>query len=946
MRLVRNENTDEVNKRVNELEHELFKLKEETSKLYEKDYITNYSTPIAPLRVSEKSKIKCSSNKVSTSTKSGGSKQRLGSGYSSTSLNTRKAKPYSYEDENGSQVIENKNSSDDKNFGNREQYKANISLFSRKYDFEYDPESKYYQVNFKSLGGDLVRDYESKKELEESSFHKQLEEIVVDVPFLGTRNTKGKLAAPIMSYISNTINDFEDEVVYKDSYSPNTIKMLKKSSLLSHNSAFPSSTNSSTFQDSSNKDETNTKEYLTKDVHEEEEKEEKESGAGRLKISNNFLSNIPSIMSEKSGSDIKPLYENEREMLLRRIQSLEVIESSQHMLVLEAQNREQQYKIRNDELQKQLEYKETKLSLQNQEFEMLQRDMNVLKQEKRSLEEKFKQLEMHWANEYSDLHRYKVEYEVVQQQNKVLIEEKASFISGIESDRERYRQMENTNTRLLLQVRNLEERNMELTNKNITLQETTDALTKDYNKIFQQYTSLLTDHNCLRKNEDILNESIAEMQIKEKDMEKELKRMKEKLQGFDITERLVENLQSEMKELKEERHHILGEKDTLSSENKNLTKQIKRLEEIQYEMKNQILDYTLENQKLKKLIKNTFIPLLPSTEHASTINHVLTILSAKENSRMNTKNLEDLYLSSNGKSKKEDKFEDKNILNSRNSPRNDDKNIKLQCGENLKNRESVVDSNQELTDRSKSKLNEINSSITDDKLITEKLSVKKIQDREKDIISEISVDHLTNKIEETDTFQSTNEKEICLLNEISDSKMHVPKQENSILSTQVNNSLNKTYSLDLSNNQIIDEIVIREQKPDLLNHVVPHNIPTNIIGQIGNVLSKGNIPVVPIKTKQTFSDKDIYKIADSKLFEVSDNNLVDHGMLLENYEKQLFLLTVEKNQIEVELSTIPNNPWGQKKKEYEYNEYLQTRLLEIKGSLSSIHEKIKNLRME
>ncbi|KAH7649829.1 putative coiled coil [Cryptosporidium bovis] len=676
-----------------------------------------------------------------------------------------------------------------------------------------------------------------------------------------------------------------------------------------------------------------------------------------LMVSNDFLSKIP------DGSEMNLINDkfekSEKEQLIKRIQSLEVIESSQKMLILETQNREQQHRIRCEELQRQLEYKETKLLLLNQDYESLKKDNALLSEEKEIIKKKYTEMESNWNQEYAMLYKYKVDYELLSKKNDILMEEKSSFITMIESDKERYRKMELNHQNLLLNLNNLEKRNNEIVERSSKLQEDNDSLSREYNKLFHKYTSLISEYGAIKKNEEKLNSNIVELQDCNKKLTIENNDIFEKFKFLTLTEKNLENTQEKNIELENEISAIKKERDILTAENKIIEKKIKTNEELVYELKNKILDYTLENQRLKKLIKETLIPILPESEHNSTIGHVLTVLNAKENSRFSVKLLEEEYLNNQKKGNDDIKgdinYNDiietwKNVENPFTPKRFDVKNNRMGTLENNGTNSFSFHKSENKTPVKvcKSKIDDIKNIHSDNKHISD-LDIKKLN---KIAPASSNVDEII-------------AKSCPIISDNNDSKIDAGKLYKS--SPDLVN-----YKQDIK----IDENIGRDEKfekgvniltPRPLvkgedDHTVPVTLPIKLENKIKHSLEdEENIPVIPLnddntdetgnsgKSNMNINFEDI-NIKEHENLQENEGNVLkcshinDCVKMIDNYEKQILLLNVEKVQLESELAVLPRDNWSISSKEKEERDNIERRLMEIQNSIFKASSGINKIK--
>ncbi|KAH8583298.1 putative coiled coil [Cryptosporidium sp. chipmunk genotype I] len=726
---------------------------------------------------------------------------------------------------------------------------------------------------------------------------------------------------------------------------------------------------------------------------EDEGNQELEDQKNGLAVSNSFLSRLPSSNQAQLMMASQQYEQNERDLLLKRIQSLEVIESSQKMLILETQNKEQQYRIRSEELQKQVEYKDTKLLLLNQDYEILKRDFGLLKDEKEMLKNKFTEMETHWNEEYGNLYKYKIDYEILSKQNETLMIEKNSFINLIEQDKERYRKMELNNTSLMLNVDNLEKRNHEVVERCSKLQEDNDSLSREYNKLYQKYTALLSEYTVSKKNEENLNAALVELQDTNKKLDIEGRDMKEKYKTLSATERVLEQLQESNAGLIGEVSALKEERDILSADYKILEKKYKTSEESVHEMKNQLLDFTLENQKLKKLIKQTIIPLIPDAEYNSTIGHILMVLNAKENSRMSIKVLEEEYLnnisnSGKGKNKDELQLEVSKAWKGIESPFSPKKMSYMMNRLSIDHHQSNTISRLSLSPKSvgnTTNLEKKSSSLSPLHSSSPKSLNNKFKNTNKNAQSPKSFKYNSNlnKFEKLSPKGHQPDKDELKTNSMPilekgniNEKVVIPKLFNSCPDLNRDKDENTKILIQEEKNQEIFKkgVQIVTPRPFVIDeddHSVPAILPKRLEGKIKNVLENEDkiIPVIPesissMNEKEPYEDDIILKkdnIEDGPEFLSEKEKKKDHGepvdandknspsindtiRMIDNYEKQILLLNVEKVQLEAELAALPKDNWLKNTKEKENRDNIERRILEIQNSIIKASSNIKHLK--
>lgn len=734
--------------------------------------------------------------------------------------------------------------------------------------------------------------------------------------------------------------------------------------------------------------------YLNQSSFEEEngekaeEKEEDGDDKSGLTVSNSFLSRLPMGSHAQTIMASQKYEQNEKDLLMKRIQSLEVIESSQRMLILETQNKEQQYRIRSEELQKQLEYKDTKLLLLKQDHEILKRDFDLLKDEKDLIKKKFTEMEAHWNEEYGNLYKYKIDYEILSKQNETLMTEKNSFVNLIEEDKERYRKMELNHTNLLLNVDNLEKRNHEIVERCSKLQEDNDSLSREYNKLYQKYTSLLSEYGASKKNEENLNVEVVELQDANKKLSIECKDMMEKYKTLSATERILEQLQESNVGLIGEVSALKEERGILSADYKILEKKFKTSEESIHEMRNQLLDFTLENQKLKKLIKQTIIPLIPEAEYSSTIGHIWTVLNAKENSRMSIKVLEEEYLNNSdngqcgkGKSKElqmeasrawkgvESQFSPKKLVHMVNGGLSLDHqngtlaNASLSPKSGKSSPPKTYKNSSKLKDVGEGNMSPGPSSRYNSNLSKfEKLSPNKFNKVE---LSTRSLPVFDKSYDSGGKDANSRLYNSCP--ELEDHNHDKAGGEKSIKQQRGGEALAKQETFKRG-------VQVQTPRPfvaDEDDHAVPVVLPKRLEGKIRDVLENEDkvIPVIPEDSGtsekkrcddiviggngdsnplENGSEKDGHKTEDCGLlpdFKGDNRTAVSDSIrIIDNYEKQLLLLNVEKVQLEAELSTLPKDNWSRNAKEKESKDNIERRIMEIQNSIIKASSSIKNIK--
>ncbi|KAH8740640.1 hypothetical protein FG386_002602 [Cryptosporidium ryanae] len=909
------------------LEYEFSKLRKETGLLYEneyvKDFLENYQR-----NENVKSRNNYFSRKINRPL--------------SGDVSSNETEAYSYDNvtpHRGKKGPTNKHKPFANDFNNFNGNKlGGITIFSRKYGSNENVDNGMVSLDRKGARGDLVksRNNSSKntrlkekkvREFKKRSYPKELD---INGRYSSSDNEK---------YMSKSDEEDKDEINLNNknrNYSKKDEKIIY-------------------YLNGSLDEGSETYEYESKGKLYKEDESGTNSEAGGLMVSNNFLSKIP------GGSEINLLNnkfeQGEKEKLIKRIQSLEVIESSQKMLIFETQNREQQHRIRCEELQKQLEYKETKLLLLNQDYESLKKDNALLNEEREIIKKKHTEMESHWNKEYSTLYKYKVDYEFIYKQNEILMEEKNSFIATIESDKERYRSMELNHQNLLLNLDNLEKRNHEIVERCSKLQEDNDSLSRDYNKLFQKYTSLLSEYGAIKKNEEKLNSNIVELQDKNKKLTVENNDIIEKFKFLSMTEKSLENTQEKNTELENEISAVKRERDILIAENRIVEKKIKNNQELIYELKNQIFDYTLENQKLKKLIKETLIPILPVSEHNSTIGHVLTVLNAKENSRFSVKLLEEEYLNNESKGKEGTKC-DINYSDI------------IETWKNIEN---------PFTPRITNKSNKQINSLENNNLST--LESGKIES--KTSISESRIDNTkrsySNKVKQFDLNMNkldnvaptnfyTNEiisKSCPMISDNNKDKINVERAYKS--SPDFTHAGLEDIEIENNVHKIEKGINILTPRPlvkGVDDHTVPAILPIKLENKIRHSLDdEKNIPVIPLNDDNLDETDSNEKHNMNSNFEDMGINLVEHVdinenenetqecthindciKMIDNYEKQMLLLNVEKVQLESELAVLPRDNWSKNSKEREERDNIERRLVEIQNSIFKASSNIKKIK--
>ncbi|KAF7456381.1 putative coiled coil protein [Cryptosporidium felis] len=929
-----------------EFESELAKLGEETSLLYKdeyvKDFIENYHVENKQSRENKKSSKQDSQINPNTG-------------------KNRAPQPYSYDIQPGEKEEANgplnrekgRHRKNDKNHRIKSVHKnrhathgleqnnlavsankgGELNVFSRKYGSQDEGlGTRFVSLNINEVRGDVVKSSRSKENPNTRSVPKDSKKCPENQ---GSKQTRLKIKRTLIPSSSSSEENLET-----DNYE-SSLEDQKKQHFSNHDEKIKYYLDQSSFDEDNNSD---------------DENEEKKNG---LTISNKFLSELP---TNNKIQEINQLYEqNERDMLMKRIRSLEVIESSQKMLILETQNREQQYRIRSEELQKQLEYKDTKLLLLNQDYENLKRDFNLLTDEKEMLKKKYSEMEGHWNEEYSQLYRYKMDYEIVSKHNETLLTEKNSFINLIEEDKERYRKMEINNTTLSFTVENLEKRNHEIVERCSKLQEEKDSLSREYNKLYHKYTALLSDYSASKKNSENLNSKMVELEDLNKRLTIESTDIREKYKTLADTERALEQLQDSNTGLLGQISSLKEERDILSAEYKILEKKFKAGEESSYEMKNQILDFTLENQKLKKLIKQTIIPLIPDAEYNSTIGHILTVLNAKENSRMSTKVLEEEYLNNvnenKPKTKEELSSEVSKIWKGIESPFSPKKLVHLNSG-GLPRVDYHKNTKFELSPKADVNLEKLGFEIND-------TSPEKVYSNLRKF--ERMALRSPNSREELKTGPTT------LLKDTNDNERVVPT---SFKGSQVFDKGEKKSNSEFKSVDDKEDfkrgVSVVTPRPYTLNdendHSVPILLPKKLESNIRSALENDDvIPVIPElhTSKDNFTDSGALEVCGSKQenqwegtkkenerIEATEtqtgggetSNVADSIRMVDNYEKQILLLNVEKLQLEAELATLPGENWSKNAKERENRTYLERRILEIQNSIVKASSSIKSIK--
>ncbi|PPS98114.1 Uncharacterized protein GY17_00000659 [Cryptosporidium hominis] len=1008
-----------------EFESELAKLRKETSLLYKneyvKDFLENYHLEINEAKENSKGRWNNKGENLQT---------RRNFKSTKNDINVGTYQPYSYEVEyktehesddystrkNVKSLKERKKEKTGKKKGkknlvdggminnNNNNNNNGFAVFSRKYGTEDVINGKgYLTMDLSEIKGDIVKSPKKKT----SQIHGESK----------TNKKKGNLSSASKNLKKNDLKDSKKQtILYHNKKLSNPDSKLE---VISQSYSIFSSSSSSSSEESENEYRDQIKKYKKRHYSKGDEKikyyldqsssleddneggdedegiqKEFEDQTNGLAVSNSFLSRLPNNSQAQALLASQQYEQNERDLLMKRIQSLEVIESSQKMLILETQNKEQQYRIRSEELQKQVEYKDTKLLLLNQDYEILKKDFALLKDEKEMLKNKYTEMEAHWNQEYGNLYKYKVDYEILSKQNETLMIEKNSFINLIEEDKERYRKMELNNTSLMLNVDNLEKRNHEIVERCSKLQEDHDSLSREYNKLYQKYTALLSEYTASKKNEENLNASLVELQDINKKLDIEGRDMKEKYKTLSATERVLEQLQESNAELIGEISALKEERDILSADYKILEKKYKTSEESMHEIKNQLLDFTLENQKFKKLIKQTIIPLIPNAEYNSTIGHILMVMNAKENSRMSTKVLEEEYLNNinnNGKGKNKDELqlEVSKVWKGIESPFSPKKISYMMNGLSIDHQSSTMSrllspksvskttnlekkslnspSNSSSPKSLKNKFNNMNKNGQSPKSVKynsnlnkfEKLSPKGHQ---------LNKDELTTKsMPILDGGGHINEKVVVpkLFNSTPD-LYHADKNENGKTLNQ--NQEEKNHDSFKKGVQIVTPrpLVIDDD-----DHSIPVILPKRLEGKIKDVLENEDkiIPVIP-KNISSFNDKEQYNddiildnvdIEDESEFALDigkkeeNNEFVDKInknlpsvndtiRMIDNLEKQILLLNVEKVQLEAELSTLPKDNWSKNEKEKKNKDNIERRILEIENSIIKASSNIKHLK--
>ncbi|KAK9170911.1 Uncharacterized protein cmbei_8002270 [Cryptosporidium meleagridis] len=1002
-----------------EFESELAKLRKETSLLYKneyvKDFLENYHSEINEAKENSKERWNNKGENLQTrrnfkSTKNG--------------INAGAYQPYSYEVEYKSEH-ESDDYSKKKNVKSLKERKKDktgkkgrkdlvdgemnnnnnnngFAVFSRKYGTDdVISGKKYLTMDLSEIKGDVVKSPKKKT----FQIHGESK----------TNRKKGNLSSVSKNPKKNDLKNSKKQTILHHNK-----KLSNPDSKLEVNSqpysVVSSSSSSSSFEESENEYKDQIKKYKKRHYSKGDEKikyyldqsssleddnegedeaesiQEFEDQKNGLAVSNSFLSRLPNNSQVQALMESQKYEQNERDILMKRIQSLEVIESSQKMLILETQNKEQQYRIRSEELQKQVEYKDTKLLLLNQDYEILKRDFALLKDEKEMIKNKFTEMEAHWNQEYGNLYKYKVDYEILSKQNETLMIEKNSFINLIEEDKERYRKMELNNTSLMLNVDNLEKRNHEIVERCSKLQEDHDSLSREYNKLYQKYTALLSEYTASKKNEENLNASLVELQDINKKLDIEGRDMKEKYKTLSATERVLEQLQESNAELIGEISALKEERDILSAEYKILEKKYKASEESIHEIKNQLLDFTLENQKFKKLIKQTIIPLIPDAEYNSTIGHILMVMNAKENSRMSTKVLEEEYLNNvnnNGKGKNKDELqlEISKVWKGIESPFSPKKISYMMNGLSIDHQSSTM--SRLLSPKSVSKTTNVEkSSLKSPSNSSSPKSLKNKFNMNKNGQSPKSAKYNSN----LNKFEKLSPKGNQLnMDELTTKSMPVLNGEGHInekvVVPKLFNSTPDLYHGDKNENEkILNQnqgeknhdgfkkgVKIVTPRPLVIDdddHSIPVILPKRLEGKIKDVFENEDkiIPVIP-KNISSFNDKEQYN--DDIILDKVDNkdeselaldiekkehsefvgkinkdlpSINDTVRMIDNLEKQILLLNVEKVQLEAELSTLPKDNWSKNEKEKKNKDDIERRILEIENSIIKASSSIKQLK--
>ncbi|KAJ1611148.1 coiled coil-containing protein [Cryptosporidium canis] len=967
-----------------EFESELAKLREETSSLYKneyvRDFLENYHLEINQAKENRKEQQHQKAANAHAKKNS----------HSATRKSTN-CRPYSYDvgysnEYEGEDCFVNEGggssrrrgiskNSVERNLGNdkdRRGKKVNkpvgsshndgLVVFSRKYGVDdTDSRERYLTLDISEIKGDIIKSPKKNSKSKKSELSEQSER-----NFLKYKTKRG---SPKLS--KKTVL-FQDKKLLSQS-PPSSLEVSEdeyKSEIDKYKKHYYT------------KDDEKIKYYLNQSSLEDDSGDsagESSDDKSGLAVSNSFLSKLPSSNQVQAVSASQKYEQNERDILMKRIQSLEVIESSQKMLILETQNKEQQYRIRSEELQKQLEYKDTKLLLLNQDYDILKRDFDLLKDEKEVIRKKFTEMETHWNEEYGRLYKYKVDYEILNKQNETLMVEKKSFVNMIEEDKERYRKMELSNTNLLLNVDNLEKRNHEIVERCSKLQEDNDSLSREYNKLYHKYTALLSEYGASKKNEENLNAALVELQDTNKRLNVESKDMRERYKTLSDTERALEQLQESNTGLIGEVSALKEERDILSADYKILEKKFKASEESIHEMRNQLLDFTLENQKLKKLIKQTIIPLIPDVEYNSTIGHILTVLNAKENSRMSIKVLEEEYLnnssaqSGKGKSKEELQAEATRTWNGVESPFSPKKIMRMMNGLSLDHH--CIINNVSLSPKPVKTI--VNNSSPSPKSRNNKLKDPKNDKSPKS-------NHYYSNLNK---FERLSPKNHNNMDDLKTRSLPVFEIDSNGGDKKTNPKLYNSCPV-LDNDKDKESIVkpgekekdtfkrgvqVQTPRPFVAeedDHTIPVVLPKKLEGKISKVLQHEDevIPVIP-ENHPDADERDLCKgdiilekdSSDCQLDhepekvekeDLVETNTKDNGKMgisdsikmIDNYEKQILLLNVEKVQLEAELTTLPKDNWSSSAKEKENKDNIERRLLEIQNSIVKASSNIKSMK--